>query len=686
MPAVPANPGDTTAALQLRPISIKSESEENTSAQEPFQAGPPIFSGGPAGPPQQLKRFAPPLPKKENNTGLPDGLKAGLESLSGFSMDDVKVHYQSDRPAQLQAFAYAQGNDIHVGPGQEKHLAHEAWHVVQQKQGRVDAITQLKGFSINNSPALEQEADQMGKLMTNSVQANTGPQLVSTSSLQNNPVVQRKEPFDTEAKEGWDSQVESIVQAIWNEYDEEVKHEVVEDCLANMGFEDPRGVFFELDDQDELDDFLSKIAEVSFEDVYNHLNGINNGDGNGEFSEDSDGGNEARIEDSDVEESDKEELALDKIEWGPELEGSLKWYENEGWWIKRKGGYEYEVANHEGIQAENDGSKCLFLIPANDIHKTFKEEIERCGVKLTAIGSNPYDTELPGKSEERLLSLQNQAYSLKNQPKESKQLRYKPKKINLDYKVKWNQKAAKFKSSNQGEEFRQSLDVHLGKKGPIVPGDDIHRQMFQNIAIKGNKVEVKFSIAYRTGKQDLQLQTGASHHFSSGKNVESSEKHDNADRIASMLVDSGQLESVDNYNDEKHSHSEQSMVVELSQTTDVFNKQLMEIIKKAKKDNLEICALIIDMFSSPNTVCDQCYPSLVTLLTQTDWKDLVIMELNGLLVETACQVDNPPIILRVSSNTRYRGRANWKTNENRYAAKTSTGVHFIEKAPAEHYY
>lgn len=32
---------------------------------------------------------------------------------------------------------YSQGTDIHIGPGQEKHLPHEAWHVVQQKQGRV---------------------------------------------------------------------------------------------------------------------------------------------------------------------------------------------------------------------------------------------------------------------------------------------------------------------------------------------------------------------------------------------------------------------------------------------------------------------------------------------------------------------------------------------------------------------
>lgn len=71
---------------------------------------------------------------KENTTGLPDTLKAGIENLSGLSMDDVQVHYHSSQPAEVQALAYTQGTEIHVGPGQEKHLPHEAWHVVQQKQ------------------------------------------------------------------------------------------------------------------------------------------------------------------------------------------------------------------------------------------------------------------------------------------------------------------------------------------------------------------------------------------------------------------------------------------------------------------------------------------------------------------------------------------------------------------------
>jgi hypothetical protein len=97
-----------------------------------------------------------------NHTGLPDSLKTGVEALSGFSLSDVRVHYNSPQPAQLSALAYAQGSDIHVAPGQERHLPHEAWHVVQQKQGRVQPTLQAKGVPINDDAALEREADVMG--------------------------------------------------------------------------------------------------------------------------------------------------------------------------------------------------------------------------------------------------------------------------------------------------------------------------------------------------------------------------------------------------------------------------------------------------------------------------------------------------------------------------------------------
>jgi Domain of unknown function (DUF4157) len=105
---------------------------------------------------------AAPLQRKSNDTGLPDQLRSGIESLSGVSMEGVKVHYNSAKPATLQAHAYAQGRDIHIAPGQERHLPHEAWHVVQQAQGRVRPTLQLKGVAINDDSGLEREADVMG--------------------------------------------------------------------------------------------------------------------------------------------------------------------------------------------------------------------------------------------------------------------------------------------------------------------------------------------------------------------------------------------------------------------------------------------------------------------------------------------------------------------------------------------
>jgi Domain of unknown function (DUF4157) len=107
----------------------------------------------------QLQESAP----DTNRTGLPETLKSGIEALSGMDMSGVRVHRNSDKPAALQAHAYAQGSDIHLGPGQEKHLPHEAWHVVQQAQGRVPATKYSRsGPALNDSPQLEVEATRMG--------------------------------------------------------------------------------------------------------------------------------------------------------------------------------------------------------------------------------------------------------------------------------------------------------------------------------------------------------------------------------------------------------------------------------------------------------------------------------------------------------------------------------------------
>lgn len=96
-----------------------------------------------------------------NQTGIPTQMKLDFESRSGLSFDDVRVHYGSDKPAQLGALAYTQGRHVYVGPGQERHLPHELGHVVQQKQGIVRPTGTLGGLPVNMSAEMEAQADHV---------------------------------------------------------------------------------------------------------------------------------------------------------------------------------------------------------------------------------------------------------------------------------------------------------------------------------------------------------------------------------------------------------------------------------------------------------------------------------------------------------------------------------------------
>jgi uncharacterized protein DUF4157 len=117
-----------------------------------------------------------------NDTGLPDGLKAGVESLSGVALDDVDVRYNSSEPEQVGAAAFTKGREIHLRPGQERQLPHEAWHVVQQAEGRVAATTQTaEGVPVNDAPQLEHEADVMG------ARAQNGPVSASARDAKTTP-------------------------------------------------------------------------------------------------------------------------------------------------------------------------------------------------------------------------------------------------------------------------------------------------------------------------------------------------------------------------------------------------------------------------------------------------------------------------------------------------------------------
>jgi hypothetical protein len=94
--------------------------------------------------------------------GLPEDLRAGIENLSGVSMGDVQVFHGSSEPAEVGARAHAQGSDIHLAPGADDALPHEAWHVAQQRQGRVSPNAKVGDNGMNADANLEAEAESMG--------------------------------------------------------------------------------------------------------------------------------------------------------------------------------------------------------------------------------------------------------------------------------------------------------------------------------------------------------------------------------------------------------------------------------------------------------------------------------------------------------------------------------------------
>lgn len=152
----------------------QAKSKTDTTARQQNSLGANAAS---IAPPSYGMDFLDSQARQPNRTGLPDNLKSGIENLSGLSMDSVRVHYNSPKPAQLNALAYTQGTDIHVAPGQEQHLPHEAWHVVQQAEGRVKPMFQMKtGIPVNDDSGLEAEADKMGtKALTNTAQFSGKP-------------------------------------------------------------------------------------------------------------------------------------------------------------------------------------------------------------------------------------------------------------------------------------------------------------------------------------------------------------------------------------------------------------------------------------------------------------------------------------------------------------------------------
>ncbi|MEO1627018.1 MAG: DUF4157 domain-containing protein [Bacteroidota bacterium] len=202
-------------------MDLKSHTEQfPTSEQHPLQASPQIVQqkalqalANQSKVVQRQQSFQD-MANRAANTGLPLQLKSGIEQLSGQSMDDVKVHYNSSQPKTMNAHAYAQGSNIHLASGQEKQLPHEAWHVVQQKQGRVQPTVQMKtGVQINDDKGLENEADQMGqKALEMGHQTSSSPIAAPDSPRSSTGhIVQRRLVADNQTLIG---DVQDTVQAV----------------------------------------------------------------------------------------------------------------------------------------------------------------------------------------------------------------------------------------------------------------------------------------------------------------------------------------------------------------------------------------------------------------------------------------------------------------------------------------
>ncbi len=101
-------------------------------------------------------------PSPKNTRPLPVSLQYALEHLSGVDMSDVEVHVGSEVPEKYGVEAVTMGNRVYLYANNEHILAHEAWHVVQQKQGRVKAAMTSDDLFID--AVLEEEAHNMGAL------------------------------------------------------------------------------------------------------------------------------------------------------------------------------------------------------------------------------------------------------------------------------------------------------------------------------------------------------------------------------------------------------------------------------------------------------------------------------------------------------------------------------------------
>lgn len=97
-------------------------------------------------------------------------VQSEVGSAFGADFSNVNIHENSSKASSVGALAYTQGNDVHFAPGQfqpeskagKELIGHEFAHVVQQRQGNVQATKEVNGVGVNDDKGLEQSADNAG--------------------------------------------------------------------------------------------------------------------------------------------------------------------------------------------------------------------------------------------------------------------------------------------------------------------------------------------------------------------------------------------------------------------------------------------------------------------------------------------------------------------------------------------
>lgn len=128
-------------------------------------------------PVQRLEGTVSSPPPTLNDSNIPAHVQTKMETAFASDFSRVRIHPRSMQAPKMGAVAFTQGHNIHFAPGAfqphsikgQELLGHELAHVVQQRQGRVKATTQFKGVKGNDQPALEKEADQMGRKSANGI-------------------------------------------------------------------------------------------------------------------------------------------------------------------------------------------------------------------------------------------------------------------------------------------------------------------------------------------------------------------------------------------------------------------------------------------------------------------------------------------------------------------------------------